>query len=124
MSDEMTDKLIWLNELKEESKLLKQKQEALERELLELAKETDLTQAVRSLRFDYGGRHYEANLNVGRIANRAPNQKAVLNIIRNLLPPEDRTEIAALKIYDSHREEKPVVDSVTIREVNPPKAEE
>lgn len=120
----MTDKLIWLNELKEESKLLKQKQEALERELLELAKETDLTQAVRSLRFDYGGRHYEANLNVGRIANRAPNQKAVLNIIRNLLPPEDRTEIAALKIYDSHREEKPVVDSVTIREVNPPKAEE
>ena len=124
MSDEMTDKLIWLNELKEESKLLKQKQEALERELLELAKETDLTQAVRSLRFDYGGRHYEASLNVGRIANRAPNQKAVLNIIRNLLPPEDRTEIAALKIYDSHREEKPVVDSVTIREVNPPKAEE
>lgn len=124
MSEIMTDKLIWLNELKEESKLLKKQQETLEKEILELAKETDLTQAVSSRRFAYGGRHYEASLNVGRIANRAPNQQAVLNIIRNLLPPEDRTEVAALKLYDSHREQKPVVDSVTIREVNPPETEE
>lgn len=124
MSDEMTDKLIWLNELKEESKLLKKKMDALETELLELAKETELAPAVSSCRFDYGGRHFEANLNTGRIANRAPNQKTVLNIIRNLLPIEERTEIMAQKIYDSHREDKPIVDSVTIREVTPPVTEE
>ena len=113
MTQEIVDKLAWLVEHRAEVAQLNRTIESLEKEILELAKKSEVDGKVE---FNYAGRSYRASLNTGRVSPRL-DQSATLKAIKDLLPEGKQTEEAAKKHLESYRVEKPMKDSVTTREI-------
>jgi hypothetical protein len=117
----MENLLPWLVETKAEIKVAEQRLKNLQNRILEIAKEKRLTGGID---FTYAGRHFRASLNQDRMRSRLPNQKEIIEQIRKMLPEGKQTLETAQSVYESLKEESPMSDSVTTKEINPPTPEE
>lgn len=119
MDDEKLESLLsWFEETKEEQKVIEARRKALEKQILDHAKENGICGAVR---FDYAGRYFEASLNIDRIRTKLPSKKEVIEQFRKMLPEGKQTAEEAQKLYDSLTSEASMTDSVTVKAVDPPK---
>ena len=114
----MENLLPWLVETKAEIKVAEQRLKNLQTRILVIAKEQELSGEIS---FDYAGRHFIATLNQDRTRHRLPNQKEIIEQIRKMLPEGKQTLEAAQSVYESLKEDAPMNDSVTTKEINPPK---
>jgi len=114
----MENLLSWFEETKEEQKVIEARRKALEKQILDLAKEKGICGVVP---FDYAGRYFEASLNIDRIRTKLPSKKEVIEQFRKMLPEGKQTAEEAQKLYDSLTSEASMTDSVTIKAVDPPK---
>ena len=110
--------LAWHEEAKAELKNAKERKLALEKQILEIAKEEGIHGAVR---FDYAGMHFEASLNIGRTRTKNPTKSEVIEQFRKMLPEGEQTVENARKVYDSLTSQASQTDSVTSKGVDPPK---
>ena len=121
MTQEIEAKLSHLNEAKEELRLLQKHVVALESDILRTIQEEECPPSA--VNFSYAGGYYRANINIGRVMSRAPNQKETIEAIRKLLPDGEQTTKAAEAHYQSLYQERPIRDSVTIKAVTKPEDE-
>ena len=110
--------LAWHEEAKAELKNAKERKQALEKQILEIAKEKGLSGTVR---FDYAGMYFEASLNIDRTRTKLPTKDEVIGQFRKMLPEGKRTVEEARKVYDRLTKQAPMSDSVTTKEVEPPR---
>ncbi|MBK38529.1 MAG: hypothetical protein CMB45_06040 [Euryarchaeota archaeon] len=110
--------LAWHEEAKAELKNAKERKQALEKQILELAKEKGMSGAVR---FDYAGMYFEASINIDRTRTKNPTKSEVIEQFRKMLPEGEQTVENAREVYDSLTSQASQTDSVTSKEVNPPK---
>jgi hypothetical protein len=110
--------LAWHEEVKAELKSATNRKGALEKQILEIAKERGMRGAVR---FDYAGMYFEASLNFDRTRTKNPNKDEVIEQFRKMLPEGEQTVENARKVYDSLTKQASMQDSVTSKAVDPPK---
>jgi hypothetical protein len=121
MDPELESLLPYLAETKAEIKHAEVRQKNLQARILEIAKEKGMTGEVE---FDYAGRFFRANLNIGRVRTRLPNQKEIIEQIRQMLPEGEQTVEHAQTVYDSLKREDTMNDSVTMKEIVPSQPKE
>lgn len=114
----MDSLLAWFNETKLEIKVSQERLKRLQTQILSAAKEEGISGVVD---FDYAGRHYQARLNIGRSRTKLPTKDEVIEQFRKMLPEGEQTVENATKLYESLCKEDSMKDSVTTKEVDPPK---
>ena len=114
----MDSLLAWHEEAKAEKKAAESRQKSLEKQILELAKKEGIS---GELAFDYAGRYFKANINIDRTRAKLPTKDEVIEQIRKMLPEEEQTVDNARKVYEGLTKQAPMSDSVTTKEVEPPR---
>lgn len=114
----MDSLLAWHEEAKAEKKAAESRQKSLEKQILELAKKEGIS---GELAFDYAGRYFKANINIDRTRTKLPTKDEVIEQIRKMLPEEEQTVDNARKVYEGLTKQAPMSDSVTTKEVEPPR---
>ena len=114
----MDSLLAWHEEVKAEKKMAESRQKSLEKQILELAKKKGISGEVA---FDYAGRYFRANINIDRTRTKLPTKDEVIEQIRKMLPEEEQTVDNARKVYEGLTKQAPMSDSVTTKEVEPPR---
>jgi len=114
----MDSLLAWHEEAKAELKVVKSRKDALEKQILEMAKKQGITGEIA---FDYAGHYFKANINIDRTRTKLPTKDEVIEQIRTMLPEGERTVDNARKVYEGLTKQAPMSDSVTTKAVDPPK---
>ena len=114
----MDSLLAWHEEAKAELKTVTDRKKALEKQILELAKKEGISGEIA---FNYAGRYFKANINIDRTRTKLPTKDEVIEQIRKMLPEEEQTVDNARKVYEGLTKQAPMSDSVTTKEVEPPR---
>ena len=114
----MDSLLAWHEEAKVELKTVTDRKKALEKQILELAKKEGISGEIA---FNYAGRYFKANINIDRTRTKLPTKDEVIEQIRKMLPEEEQTVDNARKVYEGLTKQAPMSDSVTTKEVEPPR---
>ena len=70
--------------------------------------------------FDYAGRYFKANINIGTTRTKLPTKDEVIEQFRKMLP-EDKQTVEEAKVYEGLTKQAPMSNSVTTKEVEPPR---
>ena len=114
----MDSLLAWHEEAKAELKAVTDRKKALEKQILEKAKKEGISGEIS---FDYAGRYFKANINIDRTRTKLPTKDEVIEQFRKMLPEEEQTVDNARKVYEGLTKQVSMSDSVTTKEVEPPR---